>query len=173
MRNLAGDPDCDHEIRRELTRARIDIVEGERSTREVAASLTGKLGAFTFSRAWRYWVVSGPMPVEEARKLYADPVGCTDVRVNGHCGCPSPDEGPWATHYDAAGKRLESDRGGEELQLQAHFLKMGFITQEQCDKYRLVPDPKAAAATSFVEVYHIDSEVGLRLFADAVRGLTR
>lgn len=73
MRNLAGDKDCDKFIRAELTRCGIEIVEGERSTGEVPSSLTGRLGTFTFRRAWYYWIVNGPMPLDVAKRLYADP----------------------------------------------------------------------------------------------------
>ncbi len=168
MKNLAGDDNCDREIRRELERARIEIVEGERSTHEVPASLTGKLGPFTFRRAWYYWVAEGPMPIKMARELYADPVGKDDVRVGGHCGCPSPDK-YGATYYDADGLQLYSDPTGEEARKQAHFLEKGFITPEQCSLYRFVPDKRAAAVRAIVDCYHIDSEVGLRLFADTIR----
>lgn len=168
MKNLAGRPDCDAEIRYELTRARIEIVEGERSTHEVAASVTGKLGAFLFQRAWYYWMANGPMPIELARELYADPVGRTDVRAGGHCACPPPDE-YGAVYYDADGKMLYDDPDGTELQKSEHFLAKGFITAEQVARYRFVSDRKAAAIRIEVDSYHIDSEVGLRLFADTIR----
>lgn len=118
MDNLAGKQDCDTTIRSELERCGITIVEGERSTNEVPASLTGILGCFTFWRAWYYWVVNGNVPIDIALELYADPVGKTDVRVDGHCGCPEPE----------------------------YLGKRGAVT-----------------------CYHIDTEIGLRLFADTIR----
>ncbi len=123
MQNLAGNKDCDEFIRSELKRSRIKVVRGERSKGEVPASITGKLGPFTFVRAWRYWMVSGPVPLAVAKELYADPVGATDVQVAGDCRCPAPEK-PWTTR-----------KGGKE----------------------------------FVMWYHIDSEIGLRLFADTIR----
>lgn len=125
MKNLAGNKDCDVEIRRELTRCRVPIIEGERSTGEVPASLTGKLRNFTFNRAWYYWVIKGPVPIEVARELYEDPVGATDVRSGGYAGGSPPEE-------------QSQRRWGEDL-----------------------PD--------VVELYHIDSEIGLRLFVDTIR----
>jgi hypothetical protein len=118
MINLAGVAECDRYIERELRRAGIAAVVGERSENEVAAAITGKIGPFTLWRAWRYWVVKGPMPLAVAREMYDDPVGVDDVRVAGHCGCPPPDE--WA-------------RDG------------------------------------VIDTYHIDTEVGLRVFVDAVK----
>jgi hypothetical protein len=51
MKNLAGDPNCDIEIRRELTRACIPIVENVPSRGEVPATLQGQLGPIVFRRA--------------------------------------------------------------------------------------------------------------------------
>ncbi len=120
MRNLAGDERANESITDELEAAGIERVAIDRHG-EVPATIGGRLGAFTFRRAWYYWMVEGPMPLEVARRLYADPIGVADVRVAGHCGCPPPDE--WAED--------------------------GFVLD-----------------------YHIDSAVGLRLFADAVRSLS-
>lgn len=79
MKNLAGDLRCDNEIRRELTRARIEIVENQPA------------------------------------------------------------------------------RG---------ILKQADLVGSRC-----VPDKRAAAVRITVNAYHIDSEVGLRIFADAIRSL--
>lgn len=122
MLNLAGRGNCDEVIRRELTRARIPVVEVARVNREVAYSVMGKLGNLEFTRAWSYWVVSGPVPLNVALELYADPVGVTDIRVAGHAGCPSPAD--WS---------------------------------------------RTTASGRFVETYHIDTEVGLRIFVDTIR----
>jgi hypothetical protein len=169
MKNLAGDKNCDDEIYRELQAARIPIVVGERSKSEVAAMLWGKLGPIAFTRAWYYWVADGPVPIEIARALYADPIGKIDVRSGGHCGCPSPDE-YGAVYYDADGKRLYSDPDGSERRKLDELIAKGLI--ESNPLYRCVPDRKTAATRIVVDCYHLDSEAGLRLFADAVRGLS-
>lgn len=170
MKNLAGDPDCDREIRRELTRARIPIVRNPPPRGEVPATLQGELGPILFTRAWRYWVARGPVPIEIARTLYEDPVGKTDIRSGGHCGCPAPDE-YGARYYDADGRELHSDPDGSEQRT----LEELFITRETITRadllYRLVPDKKVAAVRVVVDCYHIDSELGLRIFADAIREL--
>lgn len=114
MRNLAGDKRADESVRDELLAAEIGLVKIE-PYGEVPATYGGKLGAFTFRRAWYYWVVKGPMPLEVARKLYEHPRGREVVRVAGHCGCPPPEE--WAVggfvlsyHIDEAdGLRLFAD----------------------------------------------------------------
>lgn len=122
MKNLAGVAECDTDIRRELSRSYIDAVDIEKGNTEVPYSVIGKVGDMTFKRDWCYWVVNCRVPLEIAKALYADPVGKTDIRVAGHCGCLPPEE--WAFEED-----------GEE----------------------------------FVHHYHIDTEVGLRVFVDILR----
>lgn len=123
MRNLAGKQDCDTFIENELRRARIPSERlGAHTRDEVPYLVIGRLGSIEFRRSWTYWVARGPVPIDIARQLYADPVGRTDIRVDGHCGCPAP-EPPWTDVIDGA---------------------------------------------EFVTIYHIDSEIGLRIFADAM-----
>jgi hypothetical protein len=170
MINLAGHADPDPIVERELVRCRIEAVRGERSKGEVGTSITGRLGAgFTFKRAWRYWVASGPVPLDVADELYADPVGREDVRVAGHCGCPAPrDHG--VTWYGGDGVRLLETGEREELlrYLASGSQGMKESAARMLDDCRFVDDP-AAVGRGFVELYHIDSEVGLRLFADTIR----
>lgn len=171
MQNLAGNKDCDREIRRELARARIDVVEGGGDGKhEVPATVTGKLRGWTFKRAWYYWVAEGQLPLAVAQQLYADPIGKTDIRVAGHCGCPPP-EYPWLAYFDADGVQLLHDPDGEEARLAVDFVEKGFLKVEQMAGKRFVTDAAAAAARVVVESYHIDSEAGLRLFADTLRAL--
>jgi len=165
MKTLAGDNGCDRHIRRELERARIDIVGHDELPKhsEVPYLLTGKLGGFTFVRAWSYWRVEGPMPLDKARELYDDPIGKTDVRVAGHCGCPPP-KFPWVTHLTKDGRRLIKASRHEQSSMDEH--DPGWR-----DELVASADPEGEAYQSVVSNYHIDSEAGLRLFADAVRSL--
>ncbi len=111
----------------------------------------------TLRRAWYYWVVECRMPLEIAKALYADPVGKTDIRVAGHCGCPSPEEGAeW----------FASD--GVQLLKRSEDSTPGFIETIERAGYRVVDDP-CSEGKPFVTSYHIDSEVGLRFFADMMR----
>lgn len=180
MINLAGKEDCDDYIRKELGRSRINIVESEKVKYEVPYSLTGRLGPFIFMRAWSYWVVNGPMPLEIADELYKDPVGKTDVRSGGDCACRPPET--WAEFYDYDGKQLVGDdQEGTQEKVLLHFIKEGYITQEKFDCYRFVPEAgtkrrseqapvlRKLSSLAIVNTYHIDSEVGLRIFADIIR----
>lgn len=167
MKNLAGDPECDAEIARELTRCGIEIIRGDRSNHEVAASVTGKLGAFTFRRAWYYWVVEGPMPLDVALKLWADPVGKCDIRSGGHCGCPSPEE-YGADYFDVDGNQLWSDPDGKRAR---ELIEQGLLPAGGLDRNRFVPDKRVGYAQAEVRSYHVDSELGLYILAQAIRGL--
>ena len=75
MKNLAGVKECDVDIRRELTEAGIKINHVKKGKTEVPYTLIGRLGQFDFRRAWYYWTVSGKVPIEVARELYANSVG--------------------------------------------------------------------------------------------------
>lgn len=153
MRNLAGDRDCDVKIRGELQHAGIEIVElGKPQNREVPASVDGKLGEFSFHRAWYYWIFHGAVTLEVAKELYADPVGKEGVRVAGHCGCPPPEE--WAFPMDDV--------------LIPQLKRLGKMDITFGDLAKLCNEG-VIEGRRFVTTYHIDTEEGLRLFADTLK----
>jgi len=164
MQNLAGNKDCDKFIEQELRRSKIGVIHGERTRGEVPASITGKLGPFTFVRAWYYWMVSGPVPLTVARELYADPIGATDIRVAGHCGCPAPEK-PWTTLIAPDGRQVVDS--GEREGFKVFFNEPK--GKELALEIVFSDDISAVGAQEFAMSYHIDSEVGLRLFADTMR----
>lgn len=103
--NKAGShADTDDILRAELKAAAIPTVQEDaghppdyladflrKASGEVKTSVVGTLHGWKFERAWNYWVCSGPgIEVEAAERLHATH-GQT-VRVDGHCGCPSPRE---------------------------------------------------------------------------------
>ena len=164
MRNLAGNKECDEVIEQELKRAGIEIVYGPRSRSEVAATITGKLGSFTFFRAWTYWVVNGLVPLAVAQELYADPVGVTDIRVDGHCGCPPPQK-PWVKRIIPDGRHVVDAENREKFKDYFDASVRGQLAKE----FVFSDDPAAEEANEYVDCYHIDSEAGLRVFADTIR----
>lgn len=168
--NLAGNKDCDSVIRDELSSAGIELVEGERGSGEVPASVTGKLGQYTFSRAWYYWMVSGPVPLKVAEAMYKHSVGQRDVRVAGHCGCPPPNE--WAEIFDEDGNKIVIDpEGTQETECRAMTERHPNMVAS-FEKMRFVRDlSEVPNAKAFVQSYHIDTLQGLKLFADSVRGI--
>jgi hypothetical protein len=162
MKNLAGNEECDLIISEELRRCKIPAVQVEKSVGEVPYSLIGTLGPIRFERAWYYWVVEGPVPLDVAIQLYEDPVGRTDIRVAGHCGCPPPES--WAQWYMSTGEIVLSLK--EKTQIE------GFpIIAKDIGPVVFSDDPKSLGASAFVESYHIDTEIGLRVFADSIRRL--
>ena len=95
MRNLAGYPRADDIVQSELARCGIPSFEvgdlaGEVGTSHKGVIITSEFRQYEFTRAWRYWVVRGSVPLRLARELYEHPVGRTDIRVAGHCGAPPP-----------------------------------------------------------------------------------
>lgn len=170
MINLAGRKDCDDIINNELHRCRIDAVHGEKSSGEVPHTITGKLGAFTFRRAWYYWVVEGPMPVAKARELYADPCGREDIRVAGHAGCPEPED-PWLEYFAPDGKRVIPTKERTEFERFANSPTdtLRAVAERGIAEFHFEDDRTKYPA--FVMQYHVDSELGLRLLADAIRSL--
>jgi hypothetical protein len=169
MKNLAHDPNCDAVILRELERARIRAVPATERRSDVPCTIAGCIGTFEFSRFWYYWVAEGRVPLALAEQLYADPVGRTDVRVAGHCGCPPPRE--WVKWYDAEGFQVVDT--GQRLECEKYMRErpedsaMYECAQRVLAKYHFADDP-SVGNEGFIDNYHIDSEVGLRLFVDAI-----
>jgi len=146
MKNLAGNMDCDAIIRAELTEAGIDVVIHERRLEnEVPARLTGELGGgeFVFTRGWYYWVVHGKVSLRTAREMYAHE-DRRDVRVDGHCMSPHPDD--WAKPTLKELRRMCDDEAKDPDGL-----------------YEMLKDCR------FVETYHIDSQEGLNFFAATLK----
>jgi hypothetical protein len=98
FRNMACSPlpdnfvSVDRAVVAELTEAGIKPAgphEWLRRNREVPAGYMGELCGWQFQRAWYYWIATGPgVPPDRAEEFHRE--WGTQVRVDGHCGCPSP-----------------------------------------------------------------------------------
>jgi hypothetical protein len=93
MKNYAGNYDADGAIAKELEEAGIHVEKLPEFTREkhpeMRTVVMGSLHGWSFRRAWTYWIADGPgIPPSYANTLH-DEHG-KEVRVAGHCGCPSP-----------------------------------------------------------------------------------
>ena len=95
MQRFPRGTECDEAVRHELRAAGIDPVCGEPAVGEVISSVTGRLGDFTFRRAWCHWVADGLVPLEVALAMHADPAARKGLRVGGHHARPAP--GQFAT----------------------------------------------------------------------------
>ncbi len=110
--NYAGRSDADQALRDELQLAGITIEHLPEYMRnrngEVKTTVIGSLHGWGFKRAWRYWMCDGPgIPLDAAMKLHAD-YG-KEVRVAGHCGCPSPLE--WFKGLGTGSYHVDTLRG--------------------------------------------------------------
>ena len=103
------------------------------------------------------------MPLKWAQELYEDPIGKTDVRVAGHCGCPAP-VSPWLEWIDDNGVKLVPQDQYDEF-VRVFKDKVPEIMKEQNFRFSedLERDGKA-----YVNCYHINTQEGLRLFADMI-----
>lgn len=106
MQNYAGVHGCDTGLIKELTEAGIEVkYYAKMPPGEVPANVYGELNGWTFERAWYYWIATGPaIPTTIAETLHA--THGQEVRVEGHCGCPSPseycgDQGVSSYHVDS------------------------------------------------------------------------
>jgi len=154
MINLAGVEDCDLTITQELNTSGIERVYiGERIGDEVKSQYIGKCNNFIFVRAWTYWIVSGYMPLQYAKEMYAK-FKNLNIRVAGHCGNPPPEE--WCRSKDYAEKRT--------LYLHKYWQKE--ISKEEfntkCKELMQQED-------QFVTCYHIDMQEGLNKFIEIVK----
>ncbi len=112
MKNLAGDANCNADIERELLEAGIKVVPEtpERGRSEVPWRIVGTLRGWRFVRAWYYWMVStkyNPLPMAVAEELHQK-LG-EEIRVDGHCACPSPSE--WWGERPADHYHIDSQEG--------------------------------------------------------------
>jgi hypothetical protein len=159
MKNLSGDKNCDKYIKDELERACIDIVENK-AKGEVPYSIEGKLGHYTFRRAWYYWVVLGDTPMDIAKKIYEHPEGRANVRAGGHCGCEPPEtqsDYPKSDDGLTAVSQEEIDRTKKDYPS---------LWEDVKHKYRVAT--KEEENNKVVNCYHIDSQAGLLLFSQMV-----
>ena len=170
MQNLAGHPKATAICAVELQQAGIPVELLDKPYGEPKSDIGGRLGDFTFRRAWYYWVVKGPMPLAQAEAMYADPVGARDVRVAGHCGCPAPAE--WVHWRTSDGRRVYHDPTGKQREQLADIIKRHPEFEHDDDDDVLVDDASAHPGVSaYVESYHVDSAEGLALLARVIASL--
>jgi hypothetical protein len=178
MQNLAGNNDADKFIKEELYLAGIPQVKIDLARSEVPYSIIGKLGKWTFRRAWYYWVASventkdglvlakavalheTPHPTDDKKKILGNV-----IRSGGHCGCPSPAEyGASPIYNEEFDKQLIAlgykKRRFESVNIEGWDLNNGEI--------RKLNEEGKIKVDFYVECYHIDDQVGLTEFAKAI-----
>lgn len=175
MQNLAnyrraGEDDTvvdqtDHIIVKELTRFGVEAVRGDVNDGEVKTTITGVLGNLKLTRAWSYWVVKGKVPIDLAIKLHENNIGKTDIRSDGHCGCPHPlDYGVQWVNLKTGKIATRNDERESWEKMRPHNPEMIAELEakyEYCGDVSQNPD-----YSGFVSSYHIDTELGLYVFTN-------
>jgi hypothetical protein len=176
MENLAGNKEVDRYIKEELYLAGIPEVKIELTTGEVPYSIIGKLGKWTFRRAWYYWIASVVNPkygliLDKAIKLHERKHPTNDkmkilgnvIRAGGDCSCPSPKGYVAQPVCDEELDRQLKALGYKKRcygDLEGWDLSDGEISK-LCEEGKLTID-------RYVDCYHIDDQVGLVEFAKAI-----
>ncbi len=75
---------------------------------EVPTRYIGILYSWDFRRAWRYYIAKGPgVPPDVAEEFHK--TWGNEVRVDGHCGCPSPLE--WFKGFAVGHYHIDTQEG--------------------------------------------------------------
>lgn len=167
MKNLAGHPEPDSLILDELRRVGIPAYPVPRVGGEVAFGWIGLLHKIEFTRAWYYWIACGRVPLRIANRLYSQHVTRTDVRIAGHCGCPPP-EPPWLEFRTADGREVVHDPSGKQEREWDGAKGLARKILDRAERPVFARNAFAVATDVYVSVYHIDSELGLHLFVEAI-----
>lgn len=185
MINLAGVKDADKHILEELHLAGIEAVKSSKETKgEVPFTFVGKIGKWKLERRWYYWSafvddVKDGVPLEPAlefnnKKRIGDEneiIGRT-VRAGGHAGGISPDD--YVGKTDRAELVAECKRiglpitsakamGWSEDETEYASLNYGEISK-LCNEGKI-------NCKRYIDVYHIDDQIGLKEFADFIKSL--
>lgn len=169
MQNLAGVRGCDKTIAEELMTAGAEIVKQD-ARGEVPYSIIGKVGKWKLTRAWYYWVArpedderSSGLPLPYANEMHFKPypplldAGKGShygdyIRVDGHAGCPPPDEWAMLDHNE----------------LMPQIEKLGITDTTYGNLAKLLNDG-TLKGDRYVDCYHIDSQEGLNEFVRTIK----
>ena len=128
----------------------------------------GKVNKFLFTAYLcnDYFIAQGKVPLNIAQKLYNDPIG-KDIRVNGYCTHPKPEgvQINWYLHN----KQIYSLDALEEAKGCIGATKV--FAQSFIDNNLFSDNPVSLGAEGFIELYHIDSQLALRVFTDTISTL--
>jgi hypothetical protein len=178
MENLAGNKEADKNIKEELYLAGIPQVKIDNNHSEVPYTIIGKLGKWTFRRAWYYWVATvenrkDGLILAKAIELHERKHPTDDkmkilgnvIRAGGDCTCPSPKNYVAQPVYDEELDRQLTALGYKKkrfeiLNMDGWNLNYGQISK-LCKEGKLTVD-------RYVDCYHIDDQVGLLEFAKAI-----
>lgn len=135
-----------------------------------SVSYDAKLGPFTFKRSHSYyWIAKGPMPIEVAREMYRHPDGRHAVRVDGHCGEPSPDDYGHTWLMPDGRQVTPKTFNGEDQEVKWNEMYEKGLLSTDGKNLVFSDDPASLGAKCFIAQYHIDTALGLKLYVDKIR----
>ena len=170
MINLAGNKLADDFIREELILANIEVIKVKKNEGEVPYTFMGKLGNWGFTRAWTHWIARAPdgkgLPLEIASIMHEQdyPIQGLNqpkkygeiIRVTGNCTSPHPRQWalPCEKEMDNWSKTTEKYWGEISYRNLAKLCNEGAIPGQR-----------------FVNLYHIDNQLGLNYFEKIISSL--
>lgn len=164
MKNLREDRECELTIARELEGAMLEFVHLDKPSGDVPSRLRGKLGPIEFARGFTCWIAVGPVPLSIALELHEDPIGRRDVRVCGTSACPP--QAPWIAWYTREGARVYPVEHAPVYRTACRAWPHIFQDSAPIVFHN---EPETIGATPYIDLYHVDSEDGLRTFTGTLR----
>jgi hypothetical protein len=155
MDNLARykyDIEVDEKVKQELQIANIPAFRlPDYMNTEVKTKYIGILNGFIFYRAWTYWVCKGDMPLNIAEEIY-EKYKKLNIRAGGHIDNMPPGTQSYNPIYEKELRQYQKTVGLQEY-LKTHN--------------DIVNDDKTQPR--FIDIYHIDTQLGLCKLADTIR----
>jgi hypothetical protein len=172
--NPLDKPGCSHcrEFARKITNGlrwcRLDLLPNSTPWRDY--TLLAIICGIKISRGHSYWIAKGNVPLALAWKLYEDPAGRDLIRVAGHCECPPP-ESPWVSWWMPDGREVLSlaNKASATKGAASAIKSYADICRKILAENLFSDDPAKLGASGYVTSYHIDGDLGLRVFVDALR----
>lgn len=127
--------------------------------------LTGGFLGLTVRFQNYYWVVTGKVSREAALKAAADPAGLT-IRVSGSCIRPRPED-QWEWYLGRKAVLSMENKAEMERFASSDSTSLREIALEGLSKYLFSDDPESIGAKPYITLYHVDSDIGLRVLLDA------
>jgi len=168
--NLAGNNQPEKRrneiVKTELLLAGLEPIANTDMDREVKTVFKAELNGWIFFRAWVYWVAinnKSGLPLEIANKMHFSeyPSGSIygkTIRVGGDCGCKEPVKGLRVPESIQAGIFAKYPKPADWCKADIDNLNAEF------NDY---------SGEKFVDVYHIDSIMGLKKFVETIKSMTK
>lgn len=176
MKNLAGNKESDQYILEELYLAGIEAAKSDQTKNEVSANYIGKLGNWTFIRAWYYWIAttedakglleSDAIKLHNTKNPLSNDILGLEIRADGYAGGIDPTKVSTPNMTPEFEDKLLS-LGYQKKKLQ--FANIEYLDISSSEVKDLIKENKITPTDMTVDTYHIDTIVGLREFANFIK----